>query len=87
MKKNLKRPAKNKKIKRYIDKCNWEGINYPLEKDYWEKFEKNNLTSALNVLYSQTEKIYPAFVSKYNSKRGKQVIPLMVLNGRGWHYQ
>ena len=30
------------KIKPFIDKYNWEGINYPSEKDNWKKFEKNN---------------------------------------------
>ena len=30
------------KIKPFIDKYNWEGINYPSEKDDWKNFEKNN---------------------------------------------
>ena len=37
------------KIKLFIDICNWEGINYPSEKDNWKKNQKNNLTIALNV--------------------------------------
>ena len=40
----------------------------------------------LNVLYAKKEKIYPAYVSKHNSNRKKQVIPLMIPNGEGWHY-
>ena len=36
--------------------------------------KKNNLTIALNVLYPKKEKKYPAFVSKQNSNREKQVI-------------
>ena len=28
------------KTKSYIDKYNWKGINYPSEKDDWEKIEK-----------------------------------------------
>ena len=33
------------------------------------------------------QKIYLAYVSKYNSNREKQVIPLMILNGeKQWHY-
>ena len=51
-----------------------------------KKIEKNNLTIVLNVLYAKKEKIYPVYVSKNNSKRGKQVIPLMTPNGEGWHY-
>ena len=31
----------------YIDKYNWEGINYPPEKDNLKKFEKNNRKIAL----------------------------------------
>ena len=38
------------KIKPFINKYNWEGINYPSEKDDWKKFEKNNVTIARNSL-------------------------------------
>ena len=41
-------------------------------------FEKNNVTSALNI---KKEKIYPAYVSKHNSNRQKQVIILVILKG------
>ena len=46
-------------------------------------YEKNNLIIALNVLYAKKEKIYPAYVSKHNSNREKQVILLMISNGEG----
>ena len=36
---------------------------------------------SLNVLYAKKEKIYPAYVSKHNSNREKQVIFLMSSNG------
>ena len=62
------------KIKPFINKYNWEGINFPSQKDDWRKFEKNNVTISLNVLYAKQEKIYPAYVSKHNSNREKQVI-------------
>ena len=32
------------------------------------------------------KKTYPAYVSKHNSNREKQVILLMIPNGGGWHY-
>ena len=36
------------KLKSFMKKKqNWKGINYPLEKDDWKKFEKNNLKIAL----------------------------------------
>ena len=76
------------KVKPFINKYNWEGINFPSEKDDWKKFEKNNVTIALNVLYAKKEKIYPAYVSKHNSNREKQVILLVIANRerRRWHY-
>ena len=61
-----------------------------------EKFEKNNVTITINVLYAKKEKIYFAYVSKHNLNHEKQVILLMIPNGNGreaesegwqlWHY-
>ena len=44
------------KAKRFRNKYNWEGINFPSEKDDRKKFEKNNVTITLNVLYAKKEK-------------------------------
>ena len=49
IKKHLQRITK---IKLFINKYNWEGISFPSGKD-WNKFEKNNLTVALSVLYAK----------------------------------
>ena len=49
MKKMEKKSQKITKIKAFIDKYNWEEINYPSEKDDWKTIEKNNLTIVLNV--------------------------------------
>ena len=57
---NQKRSAKNNKNQTFINIYNWEGINYPSEKDDWKEFEKNNVNFVLNVLYTKKEKIYPA---------------------------
>ena len=38
------------KIKTFISKYNQEEINFPSGKDYWKKYEKNNVTIAFNVL-------------------------------------
>ena len=82
-----KDPQRITKIIPFINKNNWEGINYPSEKDDWKKFEKNNVTIALNVLYAKKEKIYLAYVSKHNLNHEKQVILLMISNREGpWHY-
>ena len=51
-----------------------------------EKFEKNNVTIALNVLYAKNEKIYPAYVSKNNPNLEKKVILLMIPNREKSYY-
>ena len=61
------------------------GINVLSEKNDWKKFEENNVTTALDVLYDK--KIYPAYVSKHNSNCKKQVILLMIPKGKQlWHH-
>ena len=67
----------------FINKYKWEGINFSSEKGDRKKFEKNNLTIALNVLSSKKQKMYPAYVSRNNSNRKNQVILLMIPNGKG----
>ena len=51
-----------------------------------EKTKSNNLTIALNILYAKKEKVYLVYVSKHNSNGEKQVILLMIPNGKRWHY-
>ena len=80
-------PQRITKVKPFINKCNWKGINFPSEKDDWKKFEKNNVTIVLNVLYPTNDKIHPAYVSKQNSNCETQVILLMIANREKlWHY-
>ena len=74
------------KIKPFINKYNWEGINFPSEKNDQKRIEENNVTIAFNVLYAKREKIYPAYISKHNSNCEKQVILLIISNGEKWHY-
>ena len=50
-----------------------------------KKFEKNNETIAINVLFVEKRKLYPACFSKYNSHREKTTIILRTLNGEKWH--
>ena len=69
------------RIKSFINQSNWKRINFPSEKDDWKKSEKNNRTIALSVLYTKKEKIYPAYASKHNWNREKQVILLIIPNG------
>ena len=54
----------------------------------WKKFERNNKTIALNILFipHNTEIIRVAYRSEYNHKRKKQVILLVITDGKKWHY-
>ena len=67
----------------YISKYSWEGIEFPAGPKESERFEQNNKTIALNILFvlHNTETIRFAYRSKYNSKRKKQVILLMITDG------
>ena len=49
IKKYLQRIAKTKP---FINKFNWEGMNFPSDNVDWKQSEKN-VTSALNVLYAK----------------------------------
>ena len=46
-------PQRISKLKPYINKYNWEGINFPAGSNEWRKFEQNNDTIALNILYTE----------------------------------
>ena len=80
-------PERISKLKLYINKYNWKGINFPAGSNESKKFEKNN-TIALNVLYipHNTETISVAYRSEYNNKPKKQVILLMITNSKKSHY-
>ena len=66
---NSERPSN---IKPFINKYNWEGINYPLNIDDWKTFEKNNLPVALNIVYVEQKEVYPAYMSKGSSNSEKK---------------
>ena len=53
-----KDPQRTTKIKPFINKYNWEGINFLSQEDDWKKFEKNNVAIAVNVLYAKKREIY-----------------------------
>ena len=58
-------------IKPFIVQYDWDGIDFPSHKKDWNKFELNNKTIALNVLFIpyNTKQIRPAYLLKYNSNR------------------
>ena len=75
-----KDPQRISKLKPYINKYNWEGIEFPAGPKDWKKFERNNKTIALNILFIRhnTKTIRVAYRLEYNHKRKKQVILLMI---------
>ena len=83
-----KDPQRISQLKLYINKYNQEGIEFPAGPKEWGKIERNNKTIALNVLYipHNTKTISVAYRSEYNNKRKKQVILLMITNGKKSHY-
>ena len=76
-------PERISKIKPFIDKYDWKEIDFPSTGKDWKKFESNNKSIALNILYVTyiTEKIRHAYKSKYNLTRENQVILLMITDG------
>ena len=81
-------PQRISKIKPFIEQYNWNGIEFPATSKDWKKFEQNNESIALNVLYVHhgTKNISLAYKSKHNLNCEEQVILLMISNGEKWHY-
>ena len=48
-------PERISNIKPFIDQYNWEGIDFPAGIKDWKKFERNNKTIALNILYKNNK--------------------------------
>ena len=82
-----KDPQRISKIKSFIEKSNWEDINFPSTSKDWKKFESNN-EFTLNILYVpyNTKKINIAYKSKNNLTQERQIILLMISDGQKWHY-
>ena len=82
-----KDPQRVSKIKPFIEKYNWEDIDFPSTSKDWKKIECNN-EIALNILYVpyNTKKINIAYKSKNNLNQEKQIILLMISDGQKWHY-
>ena len=77
-----KDPQRISKIKLFIDQYNWKDIEFPSHSKDWKKFDQNNKTIALNILFVQynTKQIRQAYISKYNHEWDNQVILLMIPN-------
>ena len=81
-------PEKISKLKHFIDNYNWKDIQFPLYLKDRKKFEQNNKTIALNILFVpyNTKQIRYAYTSKYNFKRDNQVNLLIITDNKNWHY-
>ena len=49
-------PERISKLKPYINKYNWKGINFPAGSKEWKKFERNNDTITLNIYAKKIQK-------------------------------
>ena len=72
------------KIMLFIDQYNWRGIDFPSHKKNCKKFESNNKSIALNILFVpyNSQKIRLACKSKYNLKPKNGVILSMITNNK-----
>ena len=75
-------PERISNIGIFTDQYNWEGIEFPAGIKDWKRFERNNKTIALNILFvPHNEKtISLAYKSKYNRKLENQVVLLIIIN-------
>ena len=73
-------PERISNLKPFIDQYDWKGINFPSHKEDWKKFELNNKSIALNILFVpyNTKQIVRAYPPKKHNKHKNQVILLMI---------
>ena len=83
-----KDPQRISKLKHNINQYNWKGIKFPAGPEELIKFERNNKTIALNMLFINynAKTIRVAYRSEQNNKCQKQAIFLMISDGNKWHY-
>ena len=81
-------PERISKLEPFINNYNWKDIEYPSHSKDWKKFECNNKTIALNILYVpyNITEIKQGYISKYNNERDSQVNLLMITDDTtNWH--
>ena len=57
-------PYRISKLKPFINNYNWKDIKFPSHSKEWKKFEQNNKTIAINILFvpHNTKQIRPAYI-------------------------
>ena len=81
-------PERLNNVKPFINQYDWIDINFPSHVGDRKKFELNNKSIALNILFvPEGEKtVRHAYKSKYNLAHENQVILLMITDDKKWHY-
>ena len=76
-------PERISKLKPFINNYNWKDIESPSHSKDWRRFECNNKTIALNILYVcyNSKRIKQAYISNYNNELDNQVHLLMITDG------
>ena len=78
-------PEKVSNIKPFINKYDLERISYPLKIDAWKRFEKNNLTIALNILHIKEKEILQSLYFKTKLKLWKTNNSISNEKKERWH--
>ena len=82
-------PERISKLEPFINNYKWKDIEFPSHSKDWRRFECNNKTIALNILYVpyNSKRIRQAYIFIYNNERDNQVHLLTITNGDcNWHY-
>ena len=76
-------PERISKLEPFINNYKWKGIEFPSHSKDWRRFECNNKTIALNILYVcyNSKRIKQAYISNYNNELDNQVHLLMITDG------
>ena len=77
------------KLEPFINNYIWKDTEFPSHSKDWRKFECNNKSIALNILYVpyNTKEIRQAYISEHNDERNNHVNLLMITDGTSnWHY-
>ena len=64
-------PQRISKIKSFIIKYNWKGTEFTAGSKDWKKFEQNNETIALNILYLLNK--YVRILNKYVARTNQNI--------------
>ena len=49
-------PERISKLKHHINDYNWHGLEFPVKASDWRKFEENNISIAINILFVPKDK-------------------------------